>query len=156
MVTHLKKLEGALAKTVLQFQRKFVIILLNEKAVHGDKPTMLVLYGLAVKNLRYATIRLAKQRSVAFATSAIIFVIVLLKKNAGNWTNHPMYAMDVISLKKCTLRKKFYVAKDAQDEYEYVRSEARTGIAITESELNQLDQLITPLIKNGQSFIIYV
>ncbi len=54
-------------------------------------------------------------------------------------------------LKKCTLRKKLYVAKDAQDEYEYVRSEARTGIAITEGELNHLDQLLTPLLKNGQS-----
>jgi IS30 family transposase len=54
-------------------------------------------------------------------------------------------------LKKCTLRKKLYVAKDAQDEYEYIRSEARTGIAITEGELNHLDQLLTPLLRNGQS-----
>lgn len=54
-------------------------------------------------------------------------------------------------LKKCTLRKKFYVAKDAQNEYEYVRSESRTGIAITEVELNHLERLITPLIKKGQS-----
>lgn len=53
--------------------------------------------------------------------------------------------------KKCTLRKKLYVAKDAQNEYEYIRSESRTGIAITEDELNHLDQLITPLVKNGQS-----
>lgn len=55
------------------------------------------------------------------------------------------------NLKKCTLRKKLYVAKDSQDEYEYVLSEARSGIAITENELNQLDQLITPLVKNGHS-----
>ena len=55
------------------------------------------------------------------------------------------------NLKKCTLRKKFYVAKDAQTEYEYVRSEARSGISLTEGELNHLDQLLTPLIKNGQS-----
>jgi transposase, IS30 family len=54
-------------------------------------------------------------------------------------------------LKKCTLRKKFYIAKNAQEEYEYIRTEARTGIAITESELSNLDQLITPLIKNGHS-----
>lgn len=54
-------------------------------------------------------------------------------------------------LKKCTLRKKFYIAKNAQEEYEYIRSESRTGIAITESEFNHLDQIITPLIKNGQS-----
>jgi transposase, IS30 family len=55
------------------------------------------------------------------------------------------------NLKKCTLRKKFYIAKDAQSEYEYVRSESRTGITITEHELKNLDQLVTPLIKKGQS-----
>jgi len=54
-------------------------------------------------------------------------------------------------LKKCTLRKKLYSSKDAQNEYENVRSEARSGIAITESELHHLDQIITPLVKNGQS-----
>ena len=63
----------------------------------------------------------------------------------------PYVCNGCVNLKKCTLRKKFYVAKDAQNEYEYVRSEARTGIAITEGELNRLDKLITPLIKNGQS-----
>lgn len=55
------------------------------------------------------------------------------------------------NLKKCTLRKKLYIAKAAQDEYEYIRSEARSGIAITESELNHLDSIVTPLVKNGQS-----
>lgn len=55
------------------------------------------------------------------------------------------------NLKKCTLRKKFYIAKDAQEEYKYVLSESRSGITITENELSRLDQLITPLIKNGQS-----
>jgi len=55
------------------------------------------------------------------------------------------------NLKKCSLRKKFYYAKDSQNEYEHIRSESRTGIAITESELTCLDKLITPLIKNGQS-----
>lgn len=65
--------------------------------------------------------------------------------------NPPYVCNGCTKLKKCTLRKKFYFAKDSQDEYEYVRSESRTGIAITESELSSLDQLITPLIKNGQS-----
>ena len=66
--------------------------------------------------------------------------------------DHPPYVCNgCINLKKCTLRKKFYVAKYAQAEYEHVRSEARTGITITEGELKHLDQLLTPLIKNGQS-----
>lgn len=54
-------------------------------------------------------------------------------------------------LRKCTLRKKFYFAKDAQTEYEYVRTEARTGIAISEGELNHLNQVVTPLLRKGQS-----
>lgn len=66
--------------------------------------------------------------------------------------NKPPYVCNGCDhLKKCTLRKKFYIAKEAQDEYEHVRSEARTGIAITESELNNLDNILTPLIRNGQS-----
>lgn len=63
----------------------------------------------------------------------------------------PYVCNGCINLKKCTLSKKFYVAKDAQNEYEYIRFEARTGIAITEEELMHLDEIITPLIKNGQS-----
>lgn len=65
--------------------------------------------------------------------------------------NPPYVCNGCEAIKKCTLRKKFYYAKDAQNEYENIRSESRTGIAITESELHQLDQLITPLIKKGQS-----
>jgi hypothetical protein len=56
---------------------------------------MPVLLGLDAKNLWYATSRSAKQGSVVFAISAIIFVIASLKKNAGNWTNRPMCAMGV-------------------------------------------------------------
>jgi len=66
--------------------------------------------------------------------------------------NKPPYVCNGCDrLKKCTLRKKLYLAKEAQNEYEYIFSESRTGIAITESELEQLDQIITPLIKKGQS-----
>jgi transposase, IS30 family len=65
--------------------------------------------------------------------------------------NPPYVCNGCNNLKKCTLCKKFYAAKDAQEEYEYVYSESRTGIAITESELSHLDRIITPLIKNGQS-----
>lgn len=55
------------------------------------------------------------------------------------------------NLKRCTLRKKLYIAKPAQNEYEDILSEARSGIAITEGELKYLDSIVTPLVKNGQS-----
>ena len=73
------------------------------------------------------------------------------EEKCGKLSKPPYVCNGCDSLKKCTLRKKFYVARDAHEEYEDIRSESRTGIAITESELNNLDQLITPLIKKGQS-----
>ena len=55
------------------------------------------------------------------------------------------------NLNRCTLEKAFYRAYDAQKEYELVRSESRSGFDITEEELKTLNELVTPLIKNGHS-----
>lgn len=74
-----------------------------------------------------------------------------IEEKCKNLGKPPYVCNGCNNLKKCTLRKQFYDAKYAQNEYEYVRSEARTGIAITENELNNLDLFITPLLKRGQS-----
>lgn len=55
------------------------------------------------------------------------------------------------NLSKCTLEKRFYRARSAQSEYELVRSESRSGFNLCEEELVQLDSVISPLLKNGQS-----
>ena len=39
----------------------------------------------------------------------------------------------------------------AQKEYEQVRSESRSGFALSETELKQLDDVVSPLLKKGQS-----
>lgn len=52
---------------------------------------------------------------------------------------------------KCTLEKHLYSASAAQQEYELIRSESRSGICLVESEALQLDSLISPLLKKGQS-----
>lgn len=52
---------------------------------------------------------------------------------------------------KCTLRKRIYDAKYADKEYEFIRSESRSGVAIDEKALRQLDDLVSPLLKKGQS-----
>lgn len=52
---------------------------------------------------------------------------------------------------KCPLEKHFYKASYAQKEYELVRSESRSGFALSEAELKQLDDVISPLLKKGQS-----
>lgn len=55
------------------------------------------------------------------------------------------------SLNKCALEKKFYKAHSAHDAYKEILSESRSGVAITKTELAQLNGLISPLIKQGQS-----
>jgi len=52
---------------------------------------------------------------------------------------------------RCTLSKWLYDAKKAQGKYELVLSESRQGIGLDETELNALDQIVSPLLKRGQS-----
>lgn len=51
----------------------------------------------------------------------------------------------------CTLEKRIYSATFAQDEYEFMRSESRSGISVCEDEISRLDNIISPLIVKGQS-----
>lgn len=51
----------------------------------------------------------------------------------------------------CTLEKHLYDAYKAHLEYMEVRSESRSGFNLTEDELSQLNSVISPLLKKGQS-----
>lgn len=52
----------------------------------------------------------------------------------------------------CTLSKQFYYAKEAQEEYEDNLRESRSGVVIEQDEINHLNSILTPLIKEqGQS-----
>ena len=52
---------------------------------------------------------------------------------------------------KCCLEKFFYRAAKSQKEYDFLKSESRSGFAVSEEELKQLDEVISPLLKKGQS-----
>ncbi len=52
---------------------------------------------------------------------------------------------------RCTREKHIYIAAEAQKKYIRNLSEARTGISLSESEVRALDELISPLIRQGQS-----
>jgi len=53
---------------------------------------------------------------------------------------------------QCTLSKRFYDAIYAQKEYEDNLKESRSGVVITQDEINHLNDTLTPLIKEqGQS-----
>lgn len=54
-------------------------------------------------------------------------------------------------LRSCTLSKVSYDAKEAQKAYENLRSESRQGISIDSNELARIDEIISPLVKQGQS-----
>jgi len=53
--------------------------------------------------------------------------------------------------KRCHVRKFFYVAKNAQEDYRRVLSEHRQGAALEEWERRYIDELVSPKIKDGQS-----
>ena len=53
---------------------------------------------------------------------------------------------------QCTLSKRFYDSFYAQEEYEQCLKESRSGIVIDQEEINYLNTVLVPLIKNqGQS-----
>ena len=52
---------------------------------------------------------------------------------------------------RCRLRRMLYSAKHAQEQYENLLSESRKGISLSEAELNQINGIVSPLLKQGQS-----
>ena len=52
---------------------------------------------------------------------------------------------------KCTLTKRFYSAKTAQKDYKELLIDSRVGIENSPEEVKVIDEIITPLINQGQS-----
>lgn len=53
--------------------------------------------------------------------------------------------------RRCFLDRWFYYAKKAQKEYETMLRESREGISLTEDQLQYMDDLLSPLLLQGQS-----
>lgn len=51
----------------------------------------------------------------------------------------------------CKLRRHVYEAQAAQAEYEVVLSESRKGLGISPEDLKRIDEIVSPLVKQGQS-----
>jgi len=49
------------------------------------------------------------------------------------------------------LSKWFYDAKIADREYKSTLSSSRSGISLNDAELTELDKIVSPLLKKGQS-----
>ena len=52
---------------------------------------------------------------------------------------------------KCTLEKAVYSARHANEAYANGLRESRSGVSVDEDEVKRLDDILTPLIRNGQS-----
>lgn len=63
----------------------------------------------------------------------------------------PYVCNGCLDYQKCTLEKRLYDPKEANNEYRTMLSESRTGICITEERAAELDKLISPLIYKGHS-----
>lgn len=66
-------------------------------------------------------------------------------------TKPPYVCNGCSKLKNCTLQKSLYISASAQKEYEFIRSESRSGISADENEILRLNEIISPLILKGQS-----
>jgi IS30 family transposase len=65
---------------------------------------------------------------------------------------HPPYVCNGCTLRrKCTLAKFVYKASLAHRIYEETLTSSRSGVALTERERKRIDDIITPLIAQGQS-----
>jgi len=68
------------------------------------------------------------------------------------YLTRPPYVCNGCSMRlKCKLPKYVYNGKLAQKEYETNLRESRQGIAISRTELQRIDSIISPLIRQGQS-----
>ena len=66
--------------------------------------------------------------------------------------NKPPYVCNGCSKKtNCMMDKKIYSSKYAQDSYEALRTTSREGINQTPESIQKLDNLLSPLLKKGQS-----
>ena len=71
--------------------------------------------------------------------------------------NHPPYVCNGCTKKShCRLSKYYYRAKDANNEYLSFRTESRQGIRISKEEIYEINNVITPLIRDQNQSINHV
>lgn len=85
------------------------------------------------------------------STSCTSYCIAYQKEVCKSLSKPPYVCNGCEIRRNCTLEKRLYIAVDAQKEYELVRTEARQGIQLTETDSIRIDSIISPLLKKGQS-----
>lgn len=103
-----------------------------------------------IKNLCDASLRQCK-RSCSFCGQCYKHCPDYIKEECLRLKKPPYVCNGCPNRNRCTLEKCVYQARYAQHEYEEVRTESRSGLAISEDEAFALDGIISPLIRKGQS-----
>ena len=75
------------------------------------------------------------------------------KENCKRLEKHPYVCNGCPNRSTCTLSKQFYEGIYAFNEYKETLVEARTGITYTEKEIEQLNNILVPLIKEQKQSI---
>lgn len=74
-----------------------------------------------------------------------------VKLECHNITSAPYVCNGCTKFCYCTKDRYLYRSKDAQDNYKELLVERRSGFDLTLAELNQINDLVSPMILNGQS-----
>lgn len=78
------------------------------------------------------------------------------EKNCPLLTKAPYVCNGCDKKKVCRLSKYYYRAKDADSEYKDFRTESRIGIRISQEEIYEINNVITPLIRDKHQSINHV
>lgn len=73
------------------------------------------------------------------------------EEKCGRLSRAPYVCNGCPEQKKCTLEKCFYQAAYADREYRMTLRESREGISLSEKEIQNLDAIVSPLIRKGHS-----
>lgn len=80
------------------------------------------------------------------------FYCVEFKKDICKYTQKAPFVCNGCEFKSsCRLEKYYYRANKSHNQYTEILTSAREGINLTEDELANLDELVSPLVKRGQS-----
>ena len=96
---------------------------------------------------------LSAKECANFVITVIPIVMTLLPAAiiAQNWIKLLLSVIPAKRKSGCRLDKAYYRATIAHKQYRTVLVESRAGINISPEELIKLDELVSPLILNGQS-----
>lgn len=111
----------------------------------------LIRIGCTIKHLCDNKGCKSKHCSFCKLTSCTKYCPDFQKETCNKLSNPPYVCNGCQERHSCTLEKHLYKASYAQDEYEYIRSESRQGIQLSQEEAVRIDSIVSPLLIKGQS-----